>query len=66
MCIRDSGAYVGFIANNYLQLVDISWIVGMVLAGGLYFAFTRNLDLESEAAAIARSEAVLAETGAAR
>ncbi len=66
MVLSGDGAYVGFIANNYLQLVDISWIVGMVLAGGLYFAFTRNLDLQSEEAAIARSEAVLAETGAAR
>jgi hypothetical protein len=46
--------------------VDISWIIGMVVAGGLYFVFTRSLDREAEAAAIERSEQVLRETGAAR
>jgi nucleobase:cation symporter-1, NCS1 family len=60
------GAFVGYFAQNYLQLVDISWIVGMVVAGVLYIAFTRSLDLQAEARAIERSEAVLAETGAAR
>ena len=49
MVLSGDGAYVGFIANNYLQLVDISWIVGMVVAGGLYFVFTRSLDLDAEA-----------------
>ena len=58
--------YVGFVATDYLQLVDISWIIGMVVAGGLYLVFTRSLDLESEAVAIKRSEQVLRETGAAR
>ena len=58
--------YVGFVANDYLQLVDISWIVGMVVAGGLYLVFTRSLDLESEAVAIKRSEQVLRDTGVAR
>jgi len=58
--------YVGFIADKYLQLVDISWIVGMVVAGGLYFVFTRSLDLTAEAVAIERSEQVLRDTGAAR
>jgi len=58
--------FVGFIANDYLQLVDISWIVGMLVAGGLYFAFTRSLDLHAEAAAIETSEQVLRDTGAAR
>jgi purine-cytosine permease-like protein len=58
--------FVGFIANDYLQLVDISWIVGMLVAGGLYFAFTRSLDLRAEAEAIETSEQVLRDTGAAR
>ena len=58
--------YVGFIADKYLQLVDISWIVGMIVAGGLYFVFTRSLDLTAEAVAIERSEQVLRDTGAAR
>jgi len=58
--------YTGWIAENYLQLVDISWIVGMLVAGGLYFVFTRSLDLEAEAVAIEASEQVLHDTGAAR
>ena len=58
--------FVGFIANDYLQLVDISWIVGMVVGGGLYFVFTRSLDIPAELVAIERSEQVLDETGAAR
>ena len=58
--------FVGFIANDYLQLVDISWIVGMVVAGGLYFFFTRSLDVAAEAEAIERSEQVLRDTGVAR
>lgn len=58
--------YVGFIANDYLKLVDISWIVGMVVAGGSYHLFTRSLDLPSERVAIAASERVLRDTGAVR
>ena len=44
--------YTGFVAEQYLSFVDISWIVGMVVAGGLYFVFTRSLDLDAEAVAI--------------
>lgn len=58
--------FVGFIANDYLQLVDISWIVGMLVAGLLYLVLTRSLDEAAEREAIARSEQVLHETGAAR
>jgi purine-cytosine permease-like protein len=58
--------YTGFIAEQYLSFVDISWIVGMVVAGGLYFVFTRSLDLDAEAVAIDASEQVLRDTGAAR
>jgi purine-cytosine permease-like protein len=52
-----------FITNVYESLgatwlhgVDISWIVGLVAAGGIYFFSTRNLDLESEALAVAISD----------
>jgi purine-cytosine permease-like protein len=58
--------YTGFIAEQYLSFVDISWIVGMVVAGGLYFAFTRSLDLDAEAVAVEASEQMLRDTGAAR
>jgi len=66
MVLSGKGAYVGWIAENKLQLVDISWIVGMVVAAVLYFAFTRSLDLPAERVAIERSEQVLGDTGAAR
>jgi purine-cytosine permease-like protein len=52
-----------FITNVYespgatwLHGVDISWIVGLVIAGSIYFMSTRNLDLASEALAVARSD----------
>jgi purine-cytosine permease-like protein len=69
---RGIGAYVlgivvevplMFIANVYespgatwLHGVDISWIVGLVVAGGVYFISTRNLDRAGEALAVARSD----------
>jgi NCS1 family nucleobase:cation symporter-1 len=43
----------------WLDGVDISWIVGLVVAGGLYLLATRSLDLASEARAIARSDETL-------
>jgi cytosine/uracil/thiamine/allantoin permease len=58
--------YTGFVAEQYLSFVDVSWIIGMVVAGGLYFVFTRSLDLDVEAVAIDASEQVLRDTGAAR
>lgn len=58
--------YVGFIANDYLKLVDISWIVGMVVAGGSYYLFTRSLDLPAEQVAIQASEKVLRDNGVVR
>ena len=58
--------YVGFIANDYLELVDISWIVGMLVAGGSYYVFTRSLDLPAEQVAINASEKMLRDTGAVR
>jgi purine-cytosine permease-like protein len=44
---------------TWLDGVDISWLVGLVVAGTLYFLSTRHLDLESEARAIARSDEAL-------
>ena len=58
--------YVGFIANDYLELVDISWIVGMLVAGGSYYVFTRSLDLPAEQVAINASEKMLRDKGAVR
>ncbi len=40
--------------------VDISFAVGLVVAGGAYYALTCNLDVEREARAVAASEAELA------
>ena len=60
MVLSGDGAYVGPIAVT-LQYVDISWIVGMLVAGGLYYIFTRSLDVAGEAEAIAASEVQLAE-----
>lgn len=52
-----------FITNVYespgatwLHGVDVSWIVGLVAAGSIYFFSTRRLDRTSERAAIERSE----------
>ncbi len=58
--------YTGFIASDYLQYVDISWMVGMVVGGGLYYIFTRSLDVAGEQSAIDASEQVLRDTGVAR
>ena len=44
---------------TWLGGVDISWLVGLFIAGGLYFFLTRSLDVAGEAAAIERSEQVL-------
>ncbi len=49
-----------------LNFVDISWILGLLVGGGLYYLLTRNVDVSAEEPAIERSEQVLAETGAAR
>jgi purine-cytosine permease-like protein len=56
-----------FITNAYespgaawLHGVDISWIVGLLVAGSVYFASTRHLDRSREALAVARSEDELA------
>lgn len=47
-------------AATALSGVDISFIVGLVVAGGTYLLTTRGLDLSREQPAIGRSEAALA------
>jgi hypothetical protein len=44
---------------TWLDGVDISWLVGLVVAGSVYFLSTRHLDLDGEALAIARSDTAL-------
>jgi nucleobase:cation symporter-1, NCS1 family len=44
---------------TWLDGVDISWLVGLVVAGTVYFLSTRRLDLDGEALAIARSDVAL-------
>jgi len=44
---------------TWLKGVDISWIIGLLVAGGLYFFLSRNLDVEKEHDAIERSEQLL-------
>jgi len=48
-------------AATALSGVDISFIVGLVVAAGTYLLTTRSLDLSAEQPAIGRSEAALAE-----
>ncbi len=57
-----------FITNVYespgatwLGGVDISWIIGLLVAGSTYFLSTRHLDRSRESLAVARSEETLAE-----
>ena len=49
-----------------LNGVDISWVLGLFLAGGLYFVLTRGQDRGAETVAIARSEEALAKNEAMR
>jgi purine-cytosine permease-like protein len=52
-------SFTGPIAKQ-ISNVDISWLVGLLATGLVYFALTRSFDPGSEAAAIAASEAELA------
>lgn len=47
------------IGAKWLKDVDISWAVGLFVAGGLYYFLTRSLDLNAEKVAIERSEEAL-------
>jgi purine-cytosine permease-like protein len=53
-----SGLYVSPGAT-WLGGVDISWLLGLVVAGGVYVALTRSLDHDGEETAIERSEDAL-------
>jgi len=44
---------------TWLKSVDISWILGLFVAGGLYFVLTRRQDRTAENAAIAASDEAL-------
>jgi purine-cytosine permease-like protein len=57
MVLPDLGgwSYTGFMAKA-LNDVDIAWIVGLIVSGGVYWALTRSLDVESEKRAEAISE----------
>jgi nucleobase:cation symporter-1, NCS1 family len=46
-------------AASALSGVDISWAVGLVIAGATYLILARSIDLDAEKAAIAASEAEL-------
>ena len=56
----DLSFYVGPAAKA-LGGVDVSFLVGLVVAGGLYFILSRNLDLSAEAEQIKASKRQLAE-----
>ena len=49
MVLPDLGgwSYTGFMAKA-LDGVDIAWIVGLIVSGGVYWFLTRSLDVESE------------------
>ncbi len=52
--------YTGFLAKDYLNSVDVSWIVGLIVTSVAYLALMRGFDPESERAAIEASERELA------
>src|SRR3954470_5577254 len=56
MVLPDLGgwSYTGFMAKA-LDGVDIAWIVGLIVSGGVYWFLTRSLDVESEKQAEASS-----------
>ena len=47
------------IGAKWLKEVDISWAIGLLVAGALYYFLTRSLDLSAEKSAIDRSETAL-------
>ena len=46
--------------TSHLRGVDISWIIGLFVAGSFYYLITRNLDREAEDVAVLRSNESLA------
>ena len=47
------------VGAKWLKDVDISWAIGLVVAGGLYYFLTRSLDLNAEKVAVEASELAL-------
>jgi len=39
----DQAIYVGYVPYNYPQFGDITFIVGFVISGGLYYVLNMNL-----------------------
>jgi purine-cytosine permease-like protein len=54
--------YVGPAARA-LGGVDLGWLVGLVVSGGLYLLLSRSIDLSQERLAINRSEMLLRQSG---
>jgi purine-cytosine permease-like protein len=54
-------SYTGPVAKQ-ISNVDISWIVGLLVTSVAYFVLTRDFDPQSEAAAVAASDAELGAT----
>ena len=42
--------------GNALQGIDIAWLVGLLVSGGVYYALSRSLDVEAESAKVRASE----------
>jgi nucleobase:cation symporter-1, NCS1 family len=43
----DGHSYIGPLAKQ-LDEVDIAWIVGLIVSGGVYWVLTRSLDVKAE------------------
>ncbi len=48
--------YAGWAARHWTSLVDYSWLIGLVVAGGVYFILSRGLNTAVEQSAIAESD----------
>ncbi|VWB74890.1 allantoin permease [Burkholderia lata] len=49
--------FVGFIAQR-LHEIDIAWLVGLIVSGGVYYGLSRKLDLDAERALVRAHEHV--------
>jgi purine-cytosine permease-like protein len=49
--------------SKWLQQIDISWIIGLVVGGLLYLVLSRSMDLAAEAVLIEKSDALLKKNG---
>ncbi|VWB18897.1 allantoin permease [Burkholderia lata] len=49
--------FVGFIAQR-LHEIDIAWLVGLIVSGGVYYRLSRKLDLVAERALVRAHESV--------